>query len=180
MTIYTRTGDDGTTGLFGGQRVSKSDLRIDCCGTIDELNASIGLAVAAAHETIARQLRPVQEELFIIGSHMATPADSAARDQLPPLDARMIDRLEREIDAAVSQLRPLRHFILPGGCESAARLHLARTVCRRAERLLVALIQHEPLPAPIVPYLNRLGDWLFVMARLANQLAGVEDVVWKV
>lgn len=179
MTIYTRTGDDGTTGLFGGQRVPKNNPRIACCGAIDELNACIGLAAAASPDAIARQLRPVQSELFVLGAHVGTPGDSSARSHLPYLRTEMVERLEREIDAAESRLPPLQHFILPGGCEPAARLHLARTICRRAERLLVELNQHEALPVLILPYVNRLGDWLFVMARLANQIAGVEDVIWK-
>ena len=179
MKIYTRSGDDGTTGLFGGQRVSKSDRRIQCCGAIDELNAAIGLAIVAAPDIIARQLLPLQPELLAIGAHAGTPPDSPSQTQLPLLDPRMIQRLEVEIDAAEAPLPPLRNFILPGGCESAGRLHLARTICRRGERLLVELNQHQVLAAPILPYFNRLGDWLFVMARLANRLAGVEEGVWK-
>ncbi len=179
MKIYTRTGDDGTTGLFGGDRVSKSDARIECCGAIDELNASIGLAAVVASDPISGQLRRVQGELFAVGSHIATPTGSPSAEHLPKLDEAMVQRLESEIDAAEAQLSPLRHFILPGGCELAARLHLSRTICRRAERLAVALRQQQVLAGVILPYLNRLGDWLFVMARLANHNAGAEDVIWQ-
>ena len=179
MKIYTRTGDDGSTGLFGTQRVSKSDPRMDCIGTIDELNASLGVACVAAHETLAPWLLQVQNDLFVIGSHLATPAESSVAKHLPPLTEAMIDRLEGQIDNAEAELHPLHQFILPGGCEAAARLHLARTVCRRAERLLVAFATSEPVSSIMLKYLNRLSDWLFVMARLGNHRAGVEDVPWE-
>ena len=179
MKIYTRTGDDGTTGLIGGRRVRKSDLRIECYGTVDELNAAVGVAAAAAPSSLAAQLRAVQNDLFVIGSHLAAPADGApANVALPPLDEAGAARLESEIDAAEAALPPLRNFILPGGAEASARLHLARTVCRRAERLVVALAEERALPPTILLYLNRLSDWLFVMARRANHNAGVEDVPW--
>jgi cob(I)alamin adenosyltransferase len=179
MKIYTRTGDDGTTGLIGGRRVSKADARIDCYGTVDELNAAVGVAAVAAGPQLAAQLRAVQSDLFVLGSHLASPSnDSGAAASLPPLDESVADRLEAEIDAAEANLSPLRQFILPGGSEASARLHLARTVCRRAERLAVSLAAHAPVPAVAVRYLNRLSDWLFVMARRANRAAGVEDVPW--
>ena len=179
MKIYTRTGDDGTTGLIGGRRVSKADLRIDCYGTVDELNAAIGVAAVAAGAELAAQLRAVQNDLFVLGSHLASPADDTkAAASLPPLDESIAGRLEAEIDAAEACLPPLRQFILPGGSEASARLHLARTVCRRAERLAVALAAEAPVPPTTVRYLNRLSDWLFVMARRANREAGVEDVPW--
>jgi cob(I)alamin adenosyltransferase len=183
MKIYTKTGDDGTTGLFGGGRVRKSDARIESYGTVDELNAALGVARVSAvgkpgvaiGETLAR----VQHELFVIGSHLATPEDSPSTRSLPLLDESMIARLEMEIDAAESELPPLRTFILPGGCELAARLHLCRTVCRRAERVLVDFAMDRPISAMIVTYANRLSDWLFVMARLANHRAGVADIAWE-
>jgi cob(I)alamin adenosyltransferase len=178
MTIYTRSGDDGTTGLFGGCRVSKSDLRIECLGCIDELNASLGLAAVAAPQ-MAEFLQEIQRELFAVNSHIATPADAPARAHLPPLDETMLTRLEAQIDSGERELRPLRHFILPGGSEAAARLHLARTICRRTERAVVSLSHQEQISGFIIRYLNRLGDWLFVHARLANQQAGVNDVPWK-
>ncbi|HZL37006.1 MAG TPA: cob(I)yrinic acid a,c-diamide adenosyltransferase [Tepidisphaeraceae bacterium] len=182
MKIYTRTGDDGSTGLIGGVRVAKSDARIECYGTIDELNAAIGLAVVAAEQSAA-ELAPilcqVQNDLFVAGSHLATPEDSPHRGGLPELDEAMIARLEMQIDAAEAHLPALRNFILPGGCEAGARLHLCRTICRRAERLLVAFAMDRPVSPILATYFNRLSDWLFVYARRANQLAGKEDVVWK-
>lgn len=183
MKIYTRTGDDGTTGLFGGGRVGKSDPRIECYGTIDELNAAIGLAVAGvkspATDEMRDWLREIQHELFNIGSHLATASESPSSAKLPLLDEAMVGRLEMQIDQAEEQLAPLRQFILPAGDEAACRLHLARTICRRAERRIVAFAMDRPVPRVIVTYLNRLSDWLFVMARLANRRAGVEDVPWK-
>ncbi len=181
MKIYTKTGDDGSTGLFGGGRVSKGDPRIDCYGNVDELNAALGLArVATANDRgISEALARVQGELFAVGSHLATPEDSPHTRSLPALDEAMIGRLEMEIDGAEAELAPLRNFILPGGCELAARLHLARTICRRAERGLVDFAHDRPVARAIITYMNRLSDWLFVMARLANKRAGVADIVWE-
>jgi cob(I)alamin adenosyltransferase len=179
MKIYTRTGDSGTTGLIGGTRISKSDPRLDCYGTIDELNAAIGLCAACTETPSLITLHRVQNELFIIGSHLATPPESPHAVTLPALDESSISRLEMEIDAADAQLPPLRQFILPGGSESAARLHLARTICRRAERLLVDFAGQRPIAPIILTYLNRLSDWLFVQARLANHLAGQPDIPWQ-
>ena len=194
MKIYTKTGDDGTTGLIGGQRVRKSDPRIDCYGTVDELNAVLGLAAVAVeaipsqgaaaapaplHPGLADKLRHVQSDLFVIGSHLATPDESPHKASLPALDEAIVARLEMQIDAAQADLPVLRNFILPGGTEAAARLHLARTVCRRAERLLVDYSMDRPVPAVILTYLNRLSDWLFVQARAANHAAGEADVPWQ-
>ena len=183
MKIYTRTGDDGTTGLIGGSRVRKSDPRLDCYGTIDELNAMLGLAAVTldgALLSLREQVTQVQNDLFVIGSHLAIPdPQSAQASELPVLDEQLVTRLEMQIDAAESQLPPLRNFILPGGTEVAARLHLARTICRRAERLLVDFAMDRPVSPIVLTYLNRLSDWLFVHARLANQLAGVGDVPWQ-
>src|SRR6185312_6386252 len=137
MKIYTRTGDDGTTGLIGGSRVSKSDPRIECTGALDELNASLGVAAVLADGPLLEALRNAQSNLFVIGSHLAVPAESTYRSSLPVLEDSMVFELESQIDAAESQLPPLQNFILPGGSELAARLHLARTICRRAERVLV-------------------------------------------
>jgi cob(I)alamin adenosyltransferase len=188
MKIYTRQGDDGTTGLFGGKRVLKADARIECYGTVDELNASLGLAVASISEPphpalgeLAARLRRVQNDLFAIGAYLATP-DPAAVKSLPPLPDAMVAELETEIDAAEADLTPLRQFILPGGSAAAARLHAARTICRRAERLLVAFEAAggaEIKPPPVIlAYMNRLGDWLFVQARWVNHRLGVADVPW--
>jgi len=186
MKIYTKTGDDGTTGLIGGGRVRKCDPRIECSGTVDELNAAIGFAASAlATNPVAGEidlfahLRQVQNDLFVIGSHLATPEESPHRSSLPGLDEQMVTRLEMQIDAAETQLPKLQNFILPGGSEPAARLHVARTICRRAERLLVDFSLDRPIAGIVLTYLNRLSDWLFVQARLANHLSGVEDVLWK-
>jgi cob(I)alamin adenosyltransferase len=184
MKIYTKTGDDGTTGLLGGSRVRKCDRRIECYGTIDELNAAIGVALVAIEATPAlanciEPLRLVQYDLFNVGSHLATPDESPYKANLPALDETMITRLEMQIDAAETELAPLRNFILPGGSEASARLHLARTICRRAERLLVDFSLDRPVPGIILTYLNRLSDWLFVQARLCNHRVGVADVPWR-
>jgi cob(I)alamin adenosyltransferase len=180
MKIYTRTGDDGSTGLIGGQRVRKNDARIECYGTIDELNAALGLACACADTELSAQAHEIQCELFVIGSHLASPDHQpTGSGALPALDEHMIARLEMQIDSAESQLPTLRNFILPGGSELGARLHLARTVCRRAERLLVAFSLERPVPGVMITFLNRLSDWLFVQARLANHRAGVADIPWR-
>ncbi len=181
MKIYTKTGDDGTTGLIGGSRVAKSDLRIECYGTVDELNAMIGLAAVDVESVdLARALRAIQNELFVVGSQLALPAgESSSSRWLPPLEPLSVTRLEREIDVADGELPKLTNFILPGGTETAARLHMARTICRRAERLVVALGKEQSVNGVIVTYLNRLSDWLFVQARLANHRAGVSDVAWE-
>jgi cob(I)alamin adenosyltransferase len=180
MKIYTRTGDDGSTGLLGGSRVAKSDLRLDCYGTLDELNAHLGHCAAAADVTWKLKLIPIQEMCFNFGSHLAAPAgDATATTYLPTLPADALGKLEEQIDQAEAKLPPLKVFILPGGTELASRLHLARTVCRRAERLIVAFAASEPVDEQIIKYLNRLSDWLFVHARLANKLAGIPDDPWQ-
>jgi cob(I)alamin adenosyltransferase len=179
MKIYTKTGDDGSTGLFGGGRVRKSDARIECYGTVDELNAALGVARVVLTGSIADAVARVQHELFVVGAHLATPEDSPHTRSLPILDDAMVARLEMEIDAAEAELEPLRNFILPGGSEGAARLHLCRTVCRRAERVLVDFSLDRPVAGVIITYMNRLSDWLFVMARLANRRAGVADILWE-
>jgi cob(I)alamin adenosyltransferase len=178
MKIYTRTGDDGSTGLIGGTRVRKSDARIECYGTIDELSAAIGLAAVAADASIAPLLAQIQHDLFVVGAHLAAP-DASATSGLPDLDEAIVTRLEMQIDAAEAHVGALRNFVLPGGSEPAARLHLARTICRRAERLVVDFSMDRPVDPTILTYLNRLSDWLFVHARLANRLLGVDDVPWK-
>jgi cob(I)alamin adenosyltransferase len=179
MKIYTKTGDDGTTGLLGGRRVRKSDERIECIGDVDETNAALGLAAVTASGALAKQLRTIQNELFVIGSHLAVPEASPLPAHLPPIEEAAVARLEMEIDEAESHLTPLRNFILPGGGETAARLHLARTVCRRAERRLVEFAQNRPVAPTILTYLNRLSDWLFVQARHANHAEAIEDVLWE-
>jgi cob(I)alamin adenosyltransferase len=173
MKIYTRSGDDGSTGLFGGQRVAKNDLRLECCGTIDELNAALGWAAASG---VVDALRRVQNELFVIGAQLASPKLSPS---IAPLQPASVERLEHEIDAAEKDLSPLREFILPGGSEGAARLHMVRAICRRAERLLVALSAQHPIDAVLLQYVNRLSDWLFVQARWLNKQQQVADIPWK-
>ena len=179
MKIYTKTGDDGSTGLLGGSRVAKSDPRIECYGTVDELNASIGLAAVAADAALRTRLGCLQGELFSLGSQLALPEDDRATPMAPMLDPQLVERLEAEIDTATAELAPLRNFILPGGSEPAARLHLSRTICRRAERLAVGLAETVPAKHIAVKYLNRLSDWLFVEARYVNHRLGVADVIWS-
>lgn len=185
MKIYTRTGDRGETGLFGGQRVRKDHARVDAYGDVDELNSVIGLAVArldaVGEGKIARELRPVQADLFTIGANLATPAPEDGgrpNSHVPELPAGRTEELERWIDVAEHELDPLKTFVLPGGSEGAALLHFARTVCRRAERRVVALSHEAHVGPDFIIYLNRLSDLLFTLARLANRHAGVEDVPW--
>lgn len=182
MKIYTKTGDDGSTSLLngGGGRVRKSDPRIDCYGNVDELNALLGwCAVAAASQTLRDQLLTLQSDLFTIGSHLAVADGAAVPASVPPLEDAVVARLEMQIDAVVAALPPLRNFVLPGGSEAAARLHIARTVCRRAERRLVEFAMDRPVAPTILTFLNRLSDWLFVQARLANRESQVADVPWR-
>lgn len=178
MKIYTKTGDDGTTGLIGGSRVHKSDPRIEAYGMLDELNALIGCAAVVAKSPLLEQLRRIQGELFVIGSHLATPNGSGKLSSLPALEEEMVHRLEIEIDQTETGLAPLKNFILPGGSECAARLHVARTVCRRAERLVVGQEAEHPDRSLVIEYLNRLSDWLFVQARGANHAEGIADIPW--
>lgn len=179
MKIYTKTGDSGETSLFAGGRVSKNHLRIHTYGTVDELNSILGVVVAFEKDAdIQERLQRVQNELFQIGSDLATPLDAQA-DWIVRLDEAPIQRLEAEIDQFEEELEPLKNFILPGGTPSAAHLHQARTVCRRAERWLVALNEKEKTNEMVLHYLNRLSDWLFTVARVANARAGVADIVWQ-
>jgi cob(I)alamin adenosyltransferase len=177
--IYTRTGDDGTTALGSGGRLSKDALRVDCYGTVDELNSALGAARAAGlppafDEPLAR----IQNELFHLGADLCVPEPEKAAHPVPRIEQRHVAALEALMDAWAERLPPLDNFVLPGGAPGAAALHLARTVCRRAERLLVALARAEPVGAWTIPYLNRLSDALFVLARAANREAGVPDVLW--
>jgi cob(I)alamin adenosyltransferase len=185
MKIYTRTGDRGETGLFGGQRVRKDHARVEAYGAVDELNATLGLAItrlaADGEEEMAQRLRSIQADLFTIGANLATPApeDGGRRnDHIPPLPDGRVAEMERWIDQAEEELEPLRTFILPGGGEAAAGLHLARTVCRRAERRAITLAHTAHIPDGVVVYLNRLSDLLFALARLANHRRGEPDVAW--
>jgi len=179
--IYTRTGDGGETGLFGGGRVPKDHPRVEAYGAVDELNAALGVARAAG---LPGHLEPlaarIQEELFVLGADLATPPKSAARaGRVVRLREDAAAALEPEIDRCEAELPPLQTFVLPGGGPAGAALHLARTVCRRAERRVVGLVRAgEAGPAPLV-YLNRLADLLFVMARLASKRAGHAETPWR-
>ena len=179
MKIYTKTGDDGTTGLFGGGRVPKDSARIEAYGTVDELNSVIGLAVSASSiDWLDDLLQHIQQQLFVLGADLATPLDARSNYPIPRIDETDVKKLERAIDEQDNQLPPLKQFILPGGSVLAAHLHHARTVCRRAERLLVSLSQEQEIGKSDIIYLNRLSDLLFVLARRANQLTSVPDVEW--
>jgi cob(I)alamin adenosyltransferase len=179
MKIYTRTGDTGETSLFAGGRVSKGHVRLQTYGTVDELNAILGVTLAAnLSEKLLGPVRRVQSELFVAGADLATPLD-AKTDWVVRVVPSMIERLEVEIDEWEAQLPPLKHFILPGGGLAGAFLHEARTVCRRAERWLVTLQEAEPVNPEVLRYVNRLSDWLFVAARLENLRAGYPETVWQ-
>ena len=180
--IYTRTGDEGDTGLFGGGRVSKAHPRVEAYGAVDELNATLGWVLAVTEDASIRELiAGVQADLLAIGAHLATPPASNQRrgPWLPALPDAGIGTLERWIDGAEEELEPLRSFILPGGSPAGAALHLARTVCRRAERRVVAFAAEAAVEPAIVVFLNRLSDVLFVAARLANARAGVAETRWE-
>jgi cob(I)alamin adenosyltransferase len=180
--IYTRTGDDGTTALGSGRRVAKYDLRVECYGTLDETNAAIGLArtqTRASDASLDAMLARIQNDLFDLGAELCYPDESKdARGRLSVTDAQ-VERLEGEIDTLNRELQPLRSFVLPGGSPAASFLHLARTVSRRAERLMVALAARpdEPVGSAALRYINRLSDFLFVAARYAND-KGKSDVLW--
>jgi cob(I)alamin adenosyltransferase len=177
MKIYTKTGDGGETSLFAGGRVPKDDARLHAYGTIDELNSILGIVLAMNTDVqIASMLRRVQGECFSLGADLATPLDADA-EWIKRMDAEPAARLESEIDTMQAELTPLQHFILPGGTPTAAFLHQARTVCRRAERWMVS-IRDELNPQTLV-YVNRLSDWLFVLARLANARADVDEPIWE-
>ena len=193
MKIYTRTGDGGSTALFGGRRVSKSHPRVSAYGAVDELNAVLGLAAVSLTEAgapdgnasaeamaLATRLHAVQARLFDVGADLATPPDERSEAHVTRMHDAWVAALESEIDRMSAALPPLRSFILPGGARAAAELHLARTICRRAERKVVAVtMAGESVNEDVLRYLNRLGDWLFVAARHANAIAGVADVPWE-
>lgn len=179
MKIYTKTGDDGTTGLFGGQRVPKYAPRIKAYGTIDELNSIIGVALTHKHtHQLEHPLKHLSSLLFTVGSDLATPLDPPAKYNIPRIGAEHIEWLEHLIDKYQEDLPELKNFILPGGTSLAAHLHHARTVCRRAERAAVELSHLENIGEFAVMFLNRLSDFLFVAARMANFLEGEEDIPW--
>jgi len=171
--IYTRTGDEGSTGLSNGGRINKDHIRVTAMGDVDELNSVIGIVLAAGIDpAISEILKKAQHELFDLGGELSLPGYAL-------MNADQVLNLEQQLDALNEELTPLKEFILPGGCQSAASCHLARSVCRRAERNLVALNRQEPVSKYILQYINRLSDLLFVIARVLNQLEHQPDVLWK-
>ena len=184
MKLYTRTGDDGTTGLFSGARVSKDHPRIEAYGTVDELNAVLGMVRSAcdpAHRFEARLseiITGIQSRLFDIGADLATPEGAKQQSKIHRIDDADVAEAETWIDEVDAANPPLRTFVMPAGTELAARLHLARTVCRRAERAIISLGSIEPVGDPLLRYMNRLSDLFFAMARRANHERGQADVPW--
>lgn len=179
MKIYTRTGDDGTTSLFSGGRVPKHHLRVEAYGTVDELNSCIGMARAQRpYPDTDGYLNRIQHQLFNLGADLATPLD-APSDYVVRVSQSAITWLEASIDRMTEELPPLNYFILPGGTPAGAQIQLARTICRRAERLTVQLAEHEAVGPFVVPYLNRLSDFLFTLARWENFKSGVEEYRWQ-
>ena len=185
MKLYTRTGDDGTTGLFSGTRVSKDHPRIEAYGTVDEFNAIVGMVMSACRRDVPFEARlleifsQVQSRLFDIGADLATPEGANNSSKIVRIDEHHVQEVEGWIDEIDGANPPLRAFVMPSGCELAARLHLARTVCRRAERSVVALHHETPLGPLPQQYLNRLSDLLFVLARCLNQAAQHPDSLWR-
>ncbi len=179
MKIYTKTGDAGETGLFGGPRVTKDDARVEAYGAVDELNATLGLVRASgADADLEALLAEVQDHLFSIGAELATPAGARAHAAVPAIDTGWTATLESAIDRLEAELPPLRHFILPAGTQAAAGLHVARAVCRRAERRVVALHRVHAVAPAVLAFLNRLSDFLFVAGRVANHRARIPEAVW--
>ncbi len=179
MKIYTKTGDQGTTSLFGGKRVSKADLRIDTYGTVDELNSYIGLLRdQEVNQKRKNILIEIQDRLFTVGSILATEPGNT-KVKIPHLIESDIEFLEKEIDSMESSLSPMRFFVLPGGHTSVSFCHIARTVCRRAERLAIGLNSSEPIDPIVIKYLNRLSDYLFVLSRKMTSELEVEETPWK-
>ncbi|MBI1808885.1 MAG: cob(I)yrinic acid a,c-diamide adenosyltransferase [Gemmatimonadetes bacterium] len=179
--IYTKTGDDGRTALFGGGRVPKDHARVEAYGDVDELNACLGMARSLdLMPRIDEILAPVQVDLFAIGALLATPHPEKHKEQLEKarISDQRIAQLEQAIDDCDAELAPLKAFILPGGTTKAAALHVARTVCRRAERAIIRMQQTDDVPQIVIVYLNRLSDLLFMLARVANRRAGAAEVLW--
>jgi cob(I)alamin adenosyltransferase len=179
MKIYTRGGDTGDTSLFGGERVRKNSLRVAAYGDVDELNSVLGLARAAlTYDDLKAKLQTIQSSLFDLGGELATPGARAKAKAGPRVGDKDVLELEQWIDQLETELEPLRNFILPGGAPAAALLHLGRTVCRRAERGVLTLGEAEPVDSLLIRYLNRLSDFLFVLARAVNRRAGVDEPQW--
>lgn len=180
MKIYTKTGDDGQTGLFGGARVSKDDPRVEAYGSVDETNALLGVALSECQsERVRHALVAIQADLFSLGAELACDADHRDKLQMPFIDESCIQGLERIIDELEEQLSPLKNFVLPGGALGAALLHQARTVCRRAERRVISVENTASLRKELLIYLNRLSDLLFVMARFENHTARASERPWQ-
>jgi cob(I)alamin adenosyltransferase len=180
MKIYTRRGDSGHTGIWGGARLPKDDLRIEAIGSVDECNAAVGAAIAEGIPDLAANLLAVvQNSLFVVGSDLMAPDHTGPGTAVPRIGADDVARLETEIDNVEATLPELRNFILPGGTRAAAHIHLARAVCRRAERQVTALNREAPVGGSLLAYLNRLSDLFFVIARYVNASNGVGDVVWS-
>ncbi|MBI2012739.1 cob(I)yrinic acid a,c-diamide adenosyltransferase [Candidatus Curtissbacteria bacterium] len=185
MRIYTKSGDNGTTSLFGGKRVDKNSGRIEAYGTVDELNSLIGVIISGFTKVepsikvqpLTEKLLRVQEELFILGADLSAPIDLKVK--VPRITKRHVSRLEQEIDSWDKNLPKLRSFILPGGSKAGAKLHFARTVARRAERAIADLAGQEKISKNVLPYINRLSDWLFVLARFVNRIEGHSERLWK-
>lgn len=179
MKIYTKTGDKGETSLFGGKKVWKDDVRIIAYGSVDELNSVIGMAaVEIRSEEVLNELKKIQNELFVVGSDLATPTENE-KVNIQRVDEKFVERLEKLIDKFDEKLPRLKQFILPGGSKGATILHNARTVCRRAERNVVTLSKKENVNTEVEKYLNRLSDLLFVFARFENYSNGIEDIHWQ-
>ncbi len=177
--VYTRTGDDGSTGLGGGQRVPKDSFRVEAYGTVDELSCHLGLALASELvEALQPTVRRMQNDLFHLGSDLCILEEDKQKFPVPQIEERHVKALEELMDRLSEELEPLANFILPGGHPAAAHLHVARTVCRRAERDLIRLSREEAVSPYTLPYLNRLSDALFVMARYQNLRSGSQDVLW--
>lgn len=178
MKIYTKTGDSGTTSLFGGKRVSKHSARVKCVGYVDEINALLGVTLVKCQDRkVANLILRIQGELFTLGADLATPMDIKVK--VPRVNKTFTTRLEKEIDRMEQELPKIKNFILPGGSGTGSKLHLARATARRAERAIVILAEEEKMNAAIRPYINRLSDWLFVLARYANKIEGIGEQIWK-
>lgn len=178
--IYTKTGDEGLTGLGGGTRVPKDSARVTAYGTVDELNSQLGVALATGlSERLTEVVAGLQNQLFDLGSDLCWPSDDSRRARIPTVEARQIEALEQLVDELNEAVGPLANFLLPGGSPGAAQLHVARTICRRAERETVRLARDEPIGEHVLPYLNRLSDALFVMARYENHERGVAEPLWE-
>lgn len=177
MKIYTKTGDDGSTGLQGGKRIMKSDIRIKAYGAVDEINASIGLILSSKfNDDLEKLLKKIQNDLFVVGSDLSN-SDLSSKENRVTLE--MVENIEKNIDRLEKELPPITNFILPGGHEVASRIHLSRAITRRAESQVISLDEKEKVNEECKKYLNRLSDLLFVMARNVNKMKGFKDMIWK-